>query len=80
MPPNDPRLVAEGLKRIGHVLATFIVLQSLDFGSQLVLSISFEPFKRLKGLRLAPKKDYNMELGAIINEGDPVAIAIVCRR
>jgi len=39
----------------------------------MVLSIGFECFEHLKGVRLRSKREYNVQLSEVIDEGHPVA-------
>ena len=48
-------------------------MQALDFCIEMVLSIGFECFECLKGVRLCSKREYNTKLSEVIDEGHPVA-------
>src|SRR5882762_11982036 len=60
-----------------HVLPSFISKPGLDFRIQMVLSIGFECFECLKGVRLHSKREHNVKLSEVVYEGHSVAISRV---
>ena len=63
---------AERLPLSRHVLPSLIIAQSLDFRIQLVLSKSFELFKRCKRSSFVPQWQNYPKTRVVINEGDPI--------
>ena len=74
----DAMLNAECLKLPGHVLSTLVIPQGAQLCSSDILSPSFELFECSKGLRLLLQEVNCLEAREVINEGDPVAIPLMC--
>ncbi|EGN91056.1 hypothetical protein SERLA73DRAFT_81316 [Serpula lacrymans var. lacrymans S7.3] len=47
---DNPMIICELLKFLGHVLSPFVIAQSLDFTLQLSLSISLESLESIKDI------------------------------
>ena len=74
----DAMLNAECLKLPGHVLSTLVIPQSAQFCPSDILSPSLELLECSKGLRLLLQEVNCFEVRKVINEGDPVAIPLMC--
>ena len=74
----DAMLNAEHLKLPGHVLSTLVIPQSAQFRPSDILSPSLELLEGSKGLRLSLQEVNCLEAREVINEGDPVAIPLMC--
>jgi len=62
-------------KGIGHIFTPFVILESFELSTQLILSPCLIVFKGLKCLRLRLEQVYSSKASGIINKGDPIAIS-----
>ena len=62
----------------GHVLSTRVIPQSAQFRPSDILSPSLELLEYSKGLRFLLQEVNCFEAREVINEGDPVAIPLMC--
>lgn len=73
---DNATLISELDESSRHVFPSLVILEGFDFRIQLVLSISFERLESLKSVTLLPEEHKSLELGAVINESNPVAETI----
>ena len=71
-------LNAEHLKLPGHVLSTLVIPQGAQFRPSDILSPSLELLECSKGLRLSLQEVTCLEAREVINEGDPIAVPLMC--
>ena len=74
----DPMLNAERFKLPRDVLSTLIIPQSAQFRSSDILSPGFELLECSKCLRLSLQEVDSLEVRVVIDEGDPIAIPLMC--
>ena len=74
----DAMINAECLRLPGHVLSTLVIPQSAQFRPSDILSPSLELLECSKGLRFSLQEVNCFEAREVINEGDPVAIPLMC--
>lgn len=68
----NPLCHAKRLPCIGHVLASLVIPECLDFAIQLVLSKSFELLECRKRASLVLERQNDPKATEVVNEGDPV--------
>ena len=72
MSSDNPMVCTEVVKLLGHILTTLVILKSTNL--QVVLSHGISPvaLEGKKSLTLGSERNGSLELGSVINEGNPV--------
>lgn len=69
---HNPMVQTEVVKLLGHVLTPLVILQLSNLQIVLGPGICPEALKSRESLTFSLERDNSLELGPIINEGDPV--------
>ena len=75
MESENARVVTEWVELSGHVLATLVVMQSLDLSTKLRLSKSLEQLEGSERVALPLEHDRDSIARMVVNEDTPVTEA-----